>query len=531
MAKVLICDRARQTATNNASGFTTSMGATYRVGHKILLSSSGIQLFWANSAGWLVNNLSELVVKAAVEIDGGPVAVTFNGGQSSVTIPAGDVAISDVIDLNLSANDILYTRTYVHSNGSGGRWPGHTPGTADFGEGITVYKRYVDNDDTLSDISVLDSAGNAFGFWPSAIFGETNTNTKVICGIGDSIMAGSGASTTDGGFVEQAARANGFPLFNGSVSGRTALDFTSQFAVLQKTLVHFDHVISNLGTNDLSFSRSFNQITTDITNAASNARGIGVKYYQTTLLPRTNSTDSWMTTENQTVKSSSQEAIRIAVNDWIRSSPSAIDGYIEAADLVETSRNSGIWAVPDGVRLTYDGIHPTQINGYNVLQNLSFDAIPLITPTTPTPSPDNNPNNNDSPSGNIRSIVSSINSSTKSPIVAPTIRILGSTISPQEEKISSIRFRGSSNVQFIAAGTPIVLESPYSNSEIRYTLNGKNPNKNSSLYSEPLVFYDNGANDTIVLKTRTYTKDRPGSYTFYGNSSYSEVNEYLIKIL
>jgi lysophospholipase L1-like esterase len=105
----------------------------------------------------------------------------------------------------------------------------------------------------------------------------------------------------------------------------------------------------------------------------------GMKVYQTTITPRSTSTDGWVTTANQTPQNATIVAWRTTVNDWIRAG-SPIDpttkaavavgtsgallagqaghpltGYFEIADLAETARNSSIWKAG----YTTDGLHPT----------------------------------------------------------------------------------------------------------------------------------------------------------------------------
>lgn len=55
--------------------------------------------------------------------------------------------------------------------------------------------------------------------------------------------------------------------------------------------------------------------------------------------------------------------------------------------------------------------------------------------------------------------------------------------------------------------TALHLSSPYTNSEIRYTLNGKNPTNTSYLYTGPLVFRQNmSGTDNTVVKARIYDR-------------------------
>jgi hypothetical protein len=52
----------------------------------------------------------------------------------------------------------------------------------------------------------------------------------------------------------------------------------------------------------------------------------------------------------------------------------------------------------------------------------------------------------------------------------------------------------------------VELDSPYANSEIRYTLNGKNPTNTSPKYFGPLVFRQNATGEKTTVKARIYDK-------------------------
>jgi Fn3 associated len=63
------------------------------------------------------------------------------------------------------------------------------------------------------------------------------------------------------------------------------------------------------------------------------------------------------------------------------------------------------------------------------------------------------------------------------------------------------------NVPNIRRPVTTTLHSPYSNSEIRYTLNGKNPKPLSHLYAGPLVYWQNASgSEHTAIKARVYDK-------------------------
>jgi hypothetical protein len=61
-------------------------------------------------------------------------------------------------------------------------------------------------------------------------------------------------------------------------------------------------------------------------------------------------------------------------------------------------------------------------------------------------------------------------------------------------------------VKTIRGPVTVELDSPYANSEIRYTLNGKNPTNTSPKYVGPLVFRQNATGEKTTVKARIYDK-------------------------
>jgi lysophospholipase L1-like esterase len=97
---------------------------------------------------------------------------------------------------------------------------------------------------------------------------------------------------------------------------------------------------------------------------------MGLPVFQNTITPSTTSTDSWATTGNQTPESSN--AVRVQVNDWIRTVPSPLSGYFEIADLAETARNSGIWKAG----YTSDGLHPNATGHSALAAGIDVSKLP-----------------------------------------------------------------------------------------------------------------------------------------------------------
>jgi lysophospholipase L1-like esterase len=139
-------------------------------------------------------------------------------------------------------------------------------------------------------------------------------------------------------------------------------------------------VITNMGVNDLVAAASVATVEQNMSTLWQNLSKFGARVWQTTITPKTSSTDTWATTGNQTAFANNSN--RTTVNDWIRagaplnaslapvaigtagallagSSGHPLTGYFETADQVETARNSGIWKVGSVYTTDGNGLHPS----------------------------------------------------------------------------------------------------------------------------------------------------------------------------
>ena len=244
--------------------------------------------------------------------------------------------------------------------------------------------------DTTDSGSVSATDGTCYG--PTAILGNSTSAPFVTVGLlGDSIMRATGDTFSFLGFGVRGLGTTqnvGSPAtIDGSIpyillakggevttdqlagSGSTPLRGMVRLARAQ----YATHVICDTATNDIGAGTSLATIQANILTIASQYASLKCKFYQTTITPRTSSTDSWRTTANQSIPNSGQETIRTSLNDWLRggspidptskaavavgtggallagSAGHPVNGYIETADTVETSRNSGVWKAPPNI--------------------------------------------------------------------------------------------------------------------------------------------------------------------------------------
>lgn len=186
----------------------------------------------------------------------------------------------------------------------------------------------VANEGVRTGVNVVDLT--AFGF-PSTetttyyAYGVYATPTasalKPTIGIiGDSIADGTGwqGQITYRGFVA-AALNDTFPFMQLTCAGETAATFSGNRFSRQRiaALAGCKYVVCNYGTNDIG-NATLSQIQSYLVGIAKMiATGLGATICQTTITPKTSSTDGWYTLANQ-VSGGANETLRQALNTWIR---------------------------------------------------------------------------------------------------------------------------------------------------------------------------------------------------------------------
>ncbi|MBS7546261.1 SGNH/GDSL hydrolase family protein [Ancylobacter oerskovii] len=244
-----------------------------------------------------------------------------------------------------------------------------------------------------------DPASRSSNTWPQRIISRTTHGG--VCSLGDSIVDGTGDSFTTP-LADTAAAGDGWGLIGRAVSNRRAhinggvagddLETCIQggntnFRMSQ--LAYVKNGIMEWGVNSISNGATLTAMRVNMLtlwNRAATFKRPDGRLFQTTIGPNTTSTDSWATLANQTVKAG--EAVRVAVNDWLRAGAPILGGVpvdagtvgaiiagqaghplyhvFDTASAFESSLNSGKWKV-DGTAFKYtgDGLHPNQ-TGYNL---------------------------------------------------------------------------------------------------------------------------------------------------------------------
>jgi hypothetical protein len=297
-------------------------------------------------------NANSVTVKAAIEDAGGIIyPVFFRASRTGVCEPGG-LLISDPIAVDYASGASFFVRTLVTVT-AGQVWHNNYVSVVADGEGA------VDNTDSVDSGTIAASASYCYG--PTKVLGIPRAGRQRSAALlGDSITQGIGfdAAIKNAGYPARAMHANGIPWINLGV----AVERGANFVTLSKSIYRRQQCdgCSNAfwayGSNDFSSTQGNLSFATVKANAltswaALNSLGM-VVYACTVTMQNTSPNLFWTNLADQVVNSN--DAARTAYNDWLRD-PSAsgavaqsggtLQVYIEVADLMESSRNSGKWAI------------------------------------------------------------------------------------------------------------------------------------------------------------------------------------------
>lgn len=186
-------------------------------------------------------------------------------------------------------------------------------------------------------------------------------NARSFLVVGDSLAWGEGDITGVGarggsGWIERMLDTLGYPYMTFAKGGQQAADLAPNTASPAATLalVTVSDRIFEHGVNDLRLGRTKAQILADH-QTCYGALAPAARCHQTTITPRSETTDAYATTANQTPKTDGNMADLTPLNTDIRAVPANVNSIIEAADAAMSARNSNIHKAPPAG--TTDGTH------------------------------------------------------------------------------------------------------------------------------------------------------------------------------
>lgn len=328
-------------------------------------------------------------IKAAIERPGGSIEPVFFGGIRQKTVEPFGILVSDPVAISEAEGTDIWVRSRA-SAVAPTRWPYNRNLRAELGEGIEDGVDKVD--------SGVIAAVTAPGLVPVAII--TDLDLPSVAMQGDSIVWGIGDTDIEPnkGFMRRALNRQ-FGYVALARSGDRA-EYQAAAGILRARLVlalGCRYAMNNLGINDVALGgRTAAQLEADLLTIAKMHQRVGIPWYWCTMMPYTSSSNNWADLPGQTINSGNAD--RVLANDWgrdgcpidpttklrlaagssgaLRTEYSLWDGakfvrtgmqmgghpiagVFETADQVESSHNSGKWAV--GMVYTGDalGIHPS----------------------------------------------------------------------------------------------------------------------------------------------------------------------------
>lgn len=196
---------------------------------------------------------------------------------------------------------------------------------------------------------------------------------------GDSIAFGQGDEQSAGpryasGYVARALEALGIGYCKLAKEGQRAADIISATPSLAAFITHLPastEMWVEYGVNDLRLGRTKAQLEADLQTMYGLMAGLG-SIHQSTITPRADTTDGYVTVANQTPKTDGTMTSLNALNADIRANAGAIKAApIDVADAVMSARDSDVFNVVGGVAPTPDGTHLVSVYAASVAANIA----------------------------------------------------------------------------------------------------------------------------------------------------------------
>jgi lysophospholipase L1-like esterase len=191
-------------------------------------------------------------------------------------------------------------------------------------------------------------------------------NAKAFVVYGDSISFGTGDITGIGakgssGYVARLLDKYGYPYFKMAQGGwqasQAAVNTASPIALLDN--IPAPIFLNQLGINDLRLGRTKAQIEADYQTiyGLPVAAGLSPSIMQTTITPRSDSSNAYADVAGQTPKTDGNMADLTPLNTDIRAGLANVTTVLESADAAMSARDSNVWSGP--FPPVTDGTHPT----------------------------------------------------------------------------------------------------------------------------------------------------------------------------
>lgn len=318
-----------------------------------------------------------ITVEAAIESDGPLGVARFTwSGANTITLAPGQTACSDAVYpaafglAAFPANAAEWFRTGVVAASSTG-FPYSYLLSAP-GEAMYAGPAFASQVNATGPMTMPRGGTAASGMLtPFAVLGRYTVAMPSLCDIGDSISAGiEDTAEAEGqlaghGYVGRAAyNSHGtriYPMFRLGIAGDRADD--GGYVQRATFFRYCTHGVTGWGVNDIQ-GESPSTVFSNLKTVWALMHADGIRYiYQTTLTPRTTSTDGWATEANQNAYDSNfvPGGPRDQLNALIKAAVGTnfLTNYIDVAAPVQASDNIDIWLVNGrSGYCTSDGLHP-----------------------------------------------------------------------------------------------------------------------------------------------------------------------------
>lgn len=320
-----------------AGSYTSRTKATVRV------SGFGLRLYWtlAYPTGASTQETAysgNTTIKAALELSDGTILFFYFNGARTITVAGGGIVCTDLLGVALTAGDVVWLRVYISN------------ATALY---LTDYPDHINGEGYMSGVDQVDSGvvtvSGGYAFTPQlATLQVQNLGNGVVL-FGDSIVGATLDVFGGGGYLTRAFTAT-HPTLNLGNSSEGVNNFLNQAQTKNRmalaALSGAEYAVLSW-TNDPYQGRTLSQYQADIRTAVDRIAAYGLKVLVCTLTPRTTSTDGWKTTANQSIITPAFDAVRLAINAWLRTEfrSSNLVGIADVAAIVETN---SLWKAPAG---------------------------------------------------------------------------------------------------------------------------------------------------------------------------------------
>ena len=292
---------------------------SYRKRFQAAVSGSNIRCYWAGTyvlSGSFVNFSS--TYKASFQFadsTGAPVGsaipLTFNSSTTG-TVPSGGFLVNDPLPVSVAAGDYFFITTYVPNGSYAG-----INGNLSNASGDNYYAGDATGNASLFTNNQYQAGAQAIG--PGMITAMVlPSDRKGVAGIGDSVMGNANDEVNGGGWLNRGIN-NTRGYVNLGIGGARTTGITNQatYLLAWMPLRFCRDAVLDYGLNDLSAD---NDSAATVESAAlkllTTVKSFGIrKRILCTVKPFPTSTDSFTTTNNETI--ASNDAARQTYNAWV----------------------------------------------------------------------------------------------------------------------------------------------------------------------------------------------------------------------